>query len=262
MMAPTHPTAQTAVYFASDFHFGIPDRAGSLVREQKFIRWLEQVSADALEIYLMGDLFDFWFEYHTVVPKGYVKLLGKIAEICGRGIRIHLFRGNHDLWAFRYLHEEVGVTLHRRPEIVDIMGSKFYLAHGDGLGPGDKGYKLLKAVFEFRVNQWLYRWIHPDLGTRLGSYFSRRSRLTKMLQGKKTGYQRHPIEQEPMVVMAKQLSASDPSIRYFVFGHVHHPAHIQLPSGAQCFVLGDWVQQFTYARFANGQMQLLSFENT
>ncbi|HRZ77956.1 MAG TPA: UDP-2,3-diacylglucosamine diphosphatase, partial [Bacteroidales bacterium] len=161
------------VYFASDFHFGIPDRESSRRREDLLIRWLEEVRQDAEAIYLMGDLFDFWFEYRSVVPRGFVRLLGKLAEITGEGIPVHLFRGNHDIWAFGYLQEEVGIQLHRRPEKVVHGGKTFFLAHGDGLGPGDHGYKLLRRVFECPLCQWMFRWLHPDLGTRMALYFSR-----------------------------------------------------------------------------------------
>ena len=158
------------IYFASDFHLGIPDRVKSLERELKLVHWLNSIAADAKAIYLMGDIFDFWFEYKTVVPKGYTRLLGKLAELTDKGIEVHLFKGNHDLWAFSYLQDECGIQLHRKDEIVEYSGKKFYLAHGDGLGPGDKGYKFLKALFECRLAQFLFRWLHPDWGTRMGLY--------------------------------------------------------------------------------------------
>ena len=250
---------KNAIYFASDFHFGIPNRKGSLERERIFARWLDEVKNDASAIYLMGDLFDFWFEYKTVIPKGYTRLLGKLAEIVDSGIEVHLFRGNHDLWAFDYLHEEIGVILHRDPQITMLGDKKFYLAHGDGLGPGDKGYKFLKKTFESRLNQWLYRWIHPDLGTRLGSYFSRRSRLTKMLRGEGDIKRRVPVEEEPMVIFSRELALNDPSIDYFVFGHVHFPDVIEASATAKIVILGDWVSKFTYARFDGNGLELLHY---
>lgn len=248
-----------AVYFASDFHFGIPDHKGSLEREKKFIRWLDEVKADASAIFLMGDLFDFWFEYKTVVPKGYVRMLGKLAELTDSGISIHLFRGNHDLWAFRYLHDEIGIEIHRSPLITELGSKKFFLAHGDGLGPGDYSYKFMKMTFECRLNQWLYRWIHPDFGTRLGSYFSRRSRLTKMLKGEGDVKRRVPVEREPMVLFSRQKAVEDPSIDYFVFGHVHFPDEIEVSATAKAIILGDWVSKFTYARFDGDTLELKQF---
>ncbi len=168
---------KSKIYFASDFHLGIPNYESSLLREKKFVRWLDMVSADADEIFLMGDLFDFWFEYKNVIPKGYVRLLGKMAEITDKGIPVHVFRGNHDIWAFDYLSKELNIVLHRKPMIREFDGKIFFLAHGDGLGPGDNGYKFLKKVFEFKPNQFMFKWLHPDIGCRLGLYFSKQSRL-------------------------------------------------------------------------------------
>ena len=165
------------LYFASDFHLGIPNHESSLIREKKLVKWLDVVSKDATEIFLMGDVLDFWFEYKHVVPKGYVRLLGKIAEITDSGIPVHLFRGNHDIWAFDYLEKELGVRLYRKPLVREFDGKKIYLAHGDGLGPGDYGYKFLKKVFEFKPNQFLFRWLHPDIGASMGLFWSQRSKL-------------------------------------------------------------------------------------
>jgi UDP-2,3-diacylglucosamine hydrolase len=208
------------IYFASDFHLGIPDREGSLLREKKLIRWLEEVRKDAEAIYLMGDLFDFWFEYRKVVPKGYARLLGKLAEITDSGIEVHLYRGNHDLWAFDYLETELGVRLHREGEIRILGGRKFYLSHGDGLGPGDNGYKFLKKVFENRVNQFLYRWIHPDIGTLLGSYFSNRSRLTKLLREGVELQKSNNRAKDRIVSFSKELASKDPTAYCSVIGCV------------------------------------------
>lgn len=248
-----------AIYFASDFHFGIPDRRGSLIRERKFIQWLDEVKKDASAIYLMGDLFDFWYEFRTVVPKGYIRMLGKLGEMTDAGIEVHLFRGNHDLWAFRYLEDELGILLHRAPMIVQLGNKKFFLAHGDGLGPGDHSYKFLKMVFECRFNQWLYRWIHPDIGTRLGAYFSRRSRLTKMLKGEGDIKRKVPVEKEPMIIFSREMAQKDPSIDYFIFGHVHFPDVVSISPKAQAVILGDWVSKFTYARFDGETVEMKQY---
>lgn len=248
------------IYFASDFHFGIPDNKGSLAREKAFVKWLDSIRADATALFLMGDLFDFWFEFKTVVPKGYTRLLGKLAELTDNGIEVHLFKGNHDLWAFRYLEDEAGIKLHRKPEITDIMGKRFFLAHGDGLGPGDHGYKFLKKVFECRLNQWLYRWLHPDLGTRLGAYASKRSRLTKLLQGKGIEKRRHLPEQEPMVIFSREMADADATIDYFIFGHVHFPDKIKVSGKAECIILGDWVTHYSYATFDGQNLNLHNFK--
>lgn len=247
------------IYFASDFHLGVPDWEGSLVRERKLISWLEDVRKDATAIYLMGDLFDFWFEYKTVVPKGYARLFGKLAEITDSGIEVHLFKGNHDLWAFDYLEKEIAVKLHRVGEITILGNRKFFLSHGDGVGPGDYGYKFLKSVFENRVNQFLYRWIHPDIGTRLGSYFSKRSRLTKMLKEGVELKRSNELSREPIVLFSKEMSSKDPSIEFFIFGHVHHPEILKLSETSSCIILGDWVRHFTYASFDGDKVELKKY---
>lgn len=250
-----------ATYFASDFHFGVPNYEESKKRERIFISWLDEIKSDASAIYLMGDLFDFWFEYKTVVPKGYTRLLGKLAELTDCGIEIHLFKGNHDLWAFEYLQKEIGIHLHRKPEVITLQNKKFFLAHGDGLGPGDKGYKFLKATFENKINQFLYRWIHPDIGTRLGSYFSRRSRLTKILNGEGSEQRRNKVENEPMVIFSKEMAKNDTTIDYYIFGHVHFPDIIDVSTKAKCIILGDWVNKFTFARFNGEIIELLKYKH-
>ncbi|MDP4292319.1 MAG: UDP-2,3-diacylglucosamine diphosphatase, partial [Bacteroidota bacterium] len=212
------------IYFASDFHLGIPDHASSLKRERLLVAWLESIRKDAREIYLMGDLFDFWFEYKTVIPKGFARLFGKLAEITDSGIDVHLFRGNHDIWAFDYFARELNINLHRESQIKTVNGIRFFLAHGDGLGPGDIGYKMLKKVFEFKPNQWLFKWIHPDIGTRLALYFSRRSRYANIL--KEANWANNggrSINDERLYHFSKEKLISDPAINFFVFGHQHLP---------------------------------------
>ncbi|MDQ3191408.1 MAG: UDP-2,3-diacylglucosamine diphosphatase, partial [Bacteroidota bacterium] len=163
-------------YFISDFHLGAPDSKSSLEREKKVVKWLDQIKHDAQEIFILGDVFDFWFEYKTVVPKGYVRLLGKIAEICDSGIPVHFFTGNHDMWCFDYLPNELGVQLYKDPVKRSISGKAFYIGHGDGLGPGDKGYKFIKKVFRNPLCQFMFGWVHPNVGIGLANYFSKRSR--------------------------------------------------------------------------------------
>ncbi|MEC9134939.1 MAG: UDP-2,3-diacylglucosamine diphosphatase, partial [Bacteroidota bacterium] len=156
------------IYFASDNHLGLPDSEASLVREKHFVSWLEEVRKDAAAIYLLGDLFDFWIEYKTVVPKGFVRVLGKLAELSDSGIPITFFTGNHDLWMRDYFQKELNINVHRQPITLTIGTTRFLIGHGDGLGPGDKGYKLMKKLFTNPFSQWLFRWLHPDLGVRLG----------------------------------------------------------------------------------------------
>ena len=247
------------IYFASDFHFGIPDHGRSLEREKLFVQWLDKVKQDAAEIFLMGDLFDFWFEYKTVVPKGYVRLLGKLAEITDLGIPVSLFRGNHDVWAFNYFEKELNIKLYRNPEIMKFGEKIFYLSHGDGLGPGDNGYKFLKKVFACRINQWLFRWLHPDLGAKMGLYFSKKSRLANIAKEGKKDYTNN-IKDEMLYKYSSKVAEQHPEINYFVFGHRHLPTQEKINESAEMVILGDWITNFTYAVFDGEQLKLLRYE--
>ena len=249
------------IYFASDFHLGIPDHASSLIRERLLVEWLERIRKDAREIYLMGDLFDFWFEYKTVVPKGFVRLFGKLAEITDSGIAVHLFRGNHDIWAFDYLAQELNINLHRESQIKVFNGHHLFLAHGDGLGPGDNGYKMLKKIFEFKPNQWLFRWIHPDIGTRLALYFSRKSRYANDLK-KETGehIRERTLNDERLYHFSKEMLVIDPAIDFFIFGHQHEPMDEPVSGDSRMIILGDWLTNFSYAVFDGQNMSLHYFK--
>lgn len=248
------------IYFASDFHLGVPDYESSLEREKKLVKWLESIRKDASAIFFMGDIFDFWYEYKTVVPKGFTRLLGKLAELSDAGIDLHLFRGNHDIWAFDYLNKELNIQLHRKPVITTSRGKTFFLAHGDGLGPGDKGYKFLKKVFEFRPNQWLFRWLHPDIGARLGLYFSKRSRIANLAKmGKKEN--NRPLDKEMLYIFSKEKHEENPEINYFVFGHRHIPIQHSFNADTELFILGDWIAHFSYAVFDGEKMSLKYFKN-
>ncbi len=216
-------------------------------------------SVDATEIFLMGDLFDFWFEYKYVIPKGYVRLLGKLAEITDKGIPVHMFRGNHDIWAFDYLNKELNINLYRKPLITERDGKKFFLAHGDGLGPGDNGYKLLKKVFEFKPNQFLFRWLHPDIGSRMGLFFSQRSRLANIAKFKKNP-EKVKLEDEMLIHFANDTIKESPDIDYFIFGHRHIPLHEKIGDKAELLILGDWLYLFSYGVFEEGEMKLKYFE--
>jgi len=248
------------IYFASDFHLGIPDHDSSLKREKLFVKWLDEIKNDAAEIYLMGDIFDFWFEYKTVVPKGYVRLLGKLAELTDAGIPVHLFRGNHDVWAFDYLNKEINIQLHREGLIRNFNGKRFYLAHGDGLGPGDHGYKMLKKIMECRFNQWLFRWLPPDWGTRMGLYFSHKSRIAGIIkEGKKE--QSPKLEDEMLYIFSQDYLKKDPSIDFFIFGHRHILCDEKLNEKSRFITLGDWLTNFSYAVFDGKELELKLYTN-
>jgi len=241
------------IYFASDFHLGMPNLKESHQREKLIVKWLDEIRTDCTELYLMGDLFDFWFEYNAVAPKGYVRLLGKIAEYTDAGIPVHIFTGNHDMWMFDYLEEELGVTIHRENQIREYNGKAFYLGHGDGIGPGDYGYKCIKAVFANKVCQWLFARIHPNLAFTLANFWSGQSRTdTRALKfvGEENEYQ---------IIFAKeQLKKSH--YDYFIFGHRHIPNDIALADSSRYINLGDWIINNTYAVFDGETMQLKKYE--
>lgn len=243
------------VYFISDSHFGVPTREKSSEREKIFIQWLDEVKADAQEIYIMGDLFEFWFEYKTVVPKGYVRLLGKLAEITDSGIPVYFFRGNHDVWTFNYLNEELNIQIYPDTLIKEINGKKFFLGHGDGLGKGDNGYKFIKKVFRNKVNQWLFRWLHPDIGTAMGMFWSNRSRVAN----ENTGIEKVNIAGiERLTGYCLEVLEKEPDIDYFIFGHIHKPEAVDLNGKAKYYSIGDWIKYFSYAVF-DGEKIVLKF---
>lgn len=244
------------IYFASDFHLGVPDYNSSRERENRIIRWLDEISADAQEIYLVGDLFDFWFEYKHAVPRGYVRLLGKLASLSDSGIKISLFTGNHDMWIFDYIPKEIGAELFRKPIERTYNGKKFIIGHGDGLGPGDKGYKFIKKIFASKVCQWLFARLHPNFGIGLANFFSRRSRkLTGDSDDKFLG-----AEKEWLVVYSNERIEKEP-IDYFIFGHRHFPMEITLKNGSsKYFNLGEWIQYNTYAVFDGEKVEMKAFE--
>jgi UDP-2,3-diacylglucosamine pyrophosphatase LpxH len=172
------------IYFASDFHLGAPNHESSLIREKSIVSWLDHIKDDAAEIYLVGDLFDFWFEYKRAIPKGFVRLQGKIAELTDKGIPVHIFTGNHDMWIFDYLPKELGVSLFRKPIEREFFGKRYLIGHGDGLGPGDRGYKFLKKVFANKFCQWCFARLHPNFGIWLADKSSKTSRAKLELQMK------------------------------------------------------------------------------
>lgn len=247
------------IYFASDFHLGIPNRNASLVREKKLVAWLDMAAKDAAEIYLMGDLFDFWFEYKTAIPKGYTRLLGKLAEVTDAGIPVHLFRGNHDMWAFNYLTTEMNIILHRDPEFRTFSGKHFYLAHGDGLGPGDHGYKFIKKVFANRINQQLFRFIHPDLGIRLALFWSGKSREVNLEKETRERDITLKLIRQRIFVHSQAMVREHPELDFLVYGHYHLPHLETLDQKATMVVLGDWLRYFTYAVFDGEKMELMRF---
>ena len=243
-------------YFASDFHLGVDARCSSQERERQLLRWLEQIRSDAEAIYLVGDVFDFWFEYKTVVPKGYVRLLGKLAELRDQGIPIYFFIGNHDMWMFKYFEEELDIPTYRAPIIREIQGKTFYIGHGDGLGPGDYGYKFIKKVFANPICQFLFERLHPNFGIWLANFWSGKSRDSQTVEVKFYG-----PEDEWLLVYANQKLDTTPA-DYFVFGHRHLPIDCTLKNGKSRYInLGDWLNFNSYAVFDGDNLEIKFFEN-
>jgi UDP-2,3-diacylglucosamine hydrolase len=243
------------IYFASDNHLGAPTSQLSQPREKKFVRWLEAVRKDAAAVFLLGDLFDFWFEYNTVVPKGFTRTLGKLAEITDSGIPVYYFVGNHDLWMNGYFEEELNIPVYHKPQIFEIGGKKFFIGHGDGLGPGDKGFKRMKKVFTNPVSKWFFRWLHPDLGVRMAQYFSVRNR---MISGEEDV--RFLGEDKEWLVQYAKRKLENQHFDYFVFGHRHLPLDIALSEHSRYINLGDWIGYFSYGVFDGQDLQIEYFE--
>ena len=232
------------IYLASDNHLGAPTMEKSLPREKRFVAWLEEIKPNAAAIFLLGDLFDFWFEYKTVVPKGFTRTLGKLAELTDAGIPIYYFVGNHDLWMNGYFEEELNISVFHKPQQFTFNTSSFLIGHGDGLGPGDKGYKRMKKVFTNPLSKWLYRGLQPDLGVKLAQYLSVKN---KLISGDE--YIKFLGEDQDWLVQYCKRKLEKQHYDYFVFGHRHLPLEIDLNGKSTYINLGDWISYYTYGEF-------------
>jgi len=248
------------IYFASDVHLGAPGIKDHKAHERRFVSWLDEIKQTAAEIYLMGDIFDFWFEYKQVIPRGYTRFLGKLSEITDSGIPVHFFTGNHDIWLFDYLTTECGIKLYREPLVKTINGKSFYLAHGDGLGDYDPHYNFLKSVFTNRFAQWLFARLHPNFGIGMASFWSRKSREKNL---KSHGVNYLGDDKEFSVLYAKEVlqQQENQSIDYFIFGHRHVARTVDVGPGSQLVYLGDWVQHFSYGEFDGTSVELKFFDD-
>ena len=248
-------TTSKKVYFLSDFHLGAPNEVESRKREDRLVRFLQDARKDAGVIFIVGDIFDFWFEYKTVVPKGFVRILGTLAQMADEGIQLHIFTGNHDLWMQDYLSKELNAKLYFAPQQFTIHNKHFFIGHGDGLGPGDNGYKRLKKIFTNPICQWLFRWLHPDAGIQLANYFSRKSRA-------KTGNADELFlgEDKEWLILYTKEKAKTMSVDYFIFGHRHYAIDIKINEQSRYINLGDWIRLNTYAVFDGKDLQLLTWE--
>jgi len=246
------------LYFASDFHLGIPNHSASLARERRIVRWLDEIKHDAAVLYLVGDLFDTWFEYRNVVPRGYTRFMGKLAELSDAGLRIEVFTGNHDLWMLDYFRQEMNIPVHHQHIVEEFNGKKFFIAHGDGLGPGDRGYKLLKAVLRNRLSQWLYRRVHPDTGVGLAGWLSRLGPK----HGPDTPVKKFLGPEKEMLVQYCLQTLNHEHYDYFVFGHRHVAIEYPLPQNSLYVNLGDWLQFDSYAEFDGKELKLKYYKRS
>lgn len=243
------------IYFASDFHLGAPNYEDSLIREKKIVAWLSEIEDSASEIFLVGDIFDFWFEYKRAIPRGFARIQGKIAEITDKGIPIHVFTGNHDMWIFDYLPKELGVKLYREPIEREFFGKKYLIGHGDGLGPGDKGYKFLKKVFANKFCQWCFARLHPNFGIWLADKSSKSSRA-------KTGSADEKFlgEENEWLVQYSKEQLTQKHYDYFIFGHRHLPMQVNVGENSTYFNLGEWINYKTFLEVGENSVELKTYQ--
>lgn len=249
-------SSQKNIYFLSDFHLGAPNYDASLIREKQVVAFLDSIKHTASEIFIVGDMFDFWYEYKKVVPKGYVRLLGKLAELSDAGIQLHFFVGNHDMWVSGYFEKELNMPVYYEPQVFERNGKKIYIGHGDGLGPGDHGYKFIKKIFRNKFCQWAFGQLHPTWGIGLANYFSRKSK-------EKTGTSDEHFlgeENEWLIIYCKEVLKKE-HYDYFIFGHRHYPIDFTLNQNSHYINLGDWIRTFTYATFDGTSVTLHEWKN-
>ena len=237
------------IYFASDFHLGAPNIEDSHKRERKIVNWLDEVKVDAYKIYLIGDIFDFWFEYKKVIPKGFTRILGKLAELCDEGIKIYLFTGNHDMWVKNYFTKEIGINTIHENSIINEQGMKLFIAHGDGLGNGDYFYKFLKIIFKSKFCVWLFSRLHPNFSFAIAHMWSKKSRDNNSLNNN-----------DILIQFCKNQQKINP-VDYYILGHNHNPEKIKLDSKCTYINTGDWLSHFSYAILFDGKIELKKYNN-
>lgn len=244
------------IYFASDFHLGLDLELTSAAREAKIVRWLKAISVDAEIVYLIGDIFDYWFEYKLVIPKGCIKLISQLSHMRDLGIEIVFFRGNHDMWLFDYFTEELGIKIYTDPQRMTHQGKQIVMAHGDGLGPGDHAYKLVKKIFSNKLCQWLFARIHPNTGIAIMKYISGSSNREYGANNEVKN-----TENEWLISYCEEHSQRD-EIDYFIFGHRHLAIDHLLSNGKTRYInTGDWIEYFSYAVLDQGILQLKYFKD-
>ncbi len=239
------------IYFLSDFHLGAPDYESSLIREKRIVQFLNKIKNDAAQIFILGDIFDFWFEYKRVVPKGFIRILGKLAELTDSGIKINFFVGNHDMWMKGYFEKELNIIVYYHPREFDLNKKKFFIGHGDGIGPGDHRYKFIKKVFRNKFSQWMFGILHPGFGIGLADYFSSKSRGATG----KTDEQFLGEDKEWLIIFSREKLKTK-HYDYFIFGHRHLPIDFKLTDTSRYINLGDWIKYFSYAVFDGEKVEL------
>jgi UDP-2,3-diacylglucosamine hydrolase len=246
---------QKKIYFASDLHLGAPDHERSRAREKHFVNWLRSIAGDVSELVLLGDIFDFWFEYKRAVPKGFVRLLGTLAELSDSGVSIHLFRGNHDLWYNDYLRDEIGAQIHHHPQERTWFGRKYFFAHGDGLGPGDKGYKRMKKIVTHPLSRWAFHRLHPNFGIGLAHWVSQKGG-DHNYDNRKAREAWHHGQNDYLYRYVRRKIQSGSDADCFVFGHRHVMVQEELEKGKEIVILGDWIQYFSYLEISESGHRL------
>lgn len=246
-------TSEKKIFFASDFHLGLPAGSPPVEREKKIVRWLQSIAPEAGEIYLLGDVFDFWWEYSTVVPRGFTRFLGTISALTDSGIPVHFFTGNHDMWIRDYLSTECGMITHTGPLTRNLGGKIFHLAHGEGLGTRDTGYKILLSIFRNRTLRAMYSMIHPAIGLGIGHKWSLSSRLGKGIKVEFLG-----DDKEDLIRYARSIGAVE-HIDYFIFGHRHLEMRYSLTEDSEIIFLGDWIVNGSYAVWDGLELGFLRF---
>jgi len=242
------------IYFASDFHLGAPNVKESISREKRIVQWLDKISKDAQAVFLLGDIFDYWFEYKHVVPKGHVRMLGKLAEMADNGIDIRMFVGNHDLWTFGYLEKEIGLKIYHKPQLFKINEALCLVGHGDGLGWRNLRYKFIRGVIGCRFKQRMYAALHPWIGAGLANFFSRKSRENT---GKNDAVFKS-VEKESLCIFCNEFLQKNPDVKYFIFGHRHLPLEIKLSETSTYFNTGDWLNYDSYVelKIEDGELKM------
>lgn len=246
------------IYFVSDLHLGAPDPARSRIREKHFTKWLRSIQSDVAELYLLGDVFDFWFEYKRAIPRGFSRMMGALAELSDAGVPLHIFSGNHDLWYHNYFQEELGAQVYHQPQRRNFFGREYYLAHGDGLGPGDHGYKLMKKVITAPWAKWMFHRLHPNFGIGLAYWVSTKGgdHNYDNIAGHEATYYG---KDDYLYIHSEELLTAGEDIDCFIYGHRHVLIQDWMPRGQEMIILGDWIQYFSYLEVSPEGNQLSVF---